>query len=115
MSKDYNQLPQVAFSILLALSLRERHGYEIIKQVQEDSNGKINLGPGALYTSIKQLRKRGLISEIIHADDTKRRYYKLSGAGTKALQGELAYYDSALSLARKRKILQTFESYVQTA
>src|SRR5580765_4999616 len=104
MSKEPSQLPQVAFSILLALSLRERHGYEIIKQVEEDSNGKINLGPGALYTSIKQLRNRGLITEVVHAGDAKRRYYKLSGVGTKALQDELSYYDGALALARKRKI-----------
>lgn len=115
MDREYNQLPQVAFSILLALSLKERHGYEIIKQVQEDSGGKINLGPGALYTSIKQLRKSGLIVEITRNDDTKRRYYKLSGAGTKALKEELAYYDGVLSLARKRKLLQAFETYVQTA
>ena len=114
MSNQTSQLPHVAFSILLALSLRERHGYEIIKQVQEDSNYKINLGPGALYTSIKQLRKQGLITEVTKADDTKRRYYKLSGIGTKALQEELAFYDSALSLARKRMALQAFEIHVQT-
>lgn len=111
MSKEYNQLPQVAFSILLALSLRERHGYEIIKQVQLDSNGKINLGPGALYTSIKQLRKRGLIVEISRADDTKRRYYKLSGSGSKALKDELEYYESALALAQKRKIMSVLNTY----
>jgi DNA-binding PadR family transcriptional regulator len=113
MGKEYNQLPQVAFSILLALSLRERHGYEIIKQVQEDSNGKINLGPGALYTSIKQLRARGLILEVVRKDDIRRRYYKLSGAGTKALEEEIKYYDSAVSLAKKRKLLNGLNTYVQ--
>lgn len=115
MSKELNQLPQVAFSILLALSLRERHGYEIITQVQEDSNGKVNLGPGALYTSIKQLRKRGLITEVTRKDDTKRRYYKLSGLGTKALQDELVYYNNALTVAKERKIIHILETHVQTA
>ncbi|HSX15793.1 MAG TPA: PadR family transcriptional regulator [Candidatus Saccharimonadales bacterium] len=105
MSKDYNQLPQVAFSILLALSLKERHGYEIIKQIEDDSDGKIKLGPGALYTSIKQLRNRGLILEVKHADDTRRRYYKLSASGLAALKAELDYYENAVSLARKRQIL----------
>lgn len=111
MSKDYSQLPQVAFSILLALSLRERHGYEIIKQIQEDSNGKINLGPGALYTSIKQLRARGLILEVIHKDDIRRRYYRLSDAGKAALEAELEYYESAVSLARERKLLHNTYLY----
>jgi len=115
MSRDYNQLPQVAFSILLALSLRERHGYEIIKQVEEDSNGKINLGPGALYTSIKQLRASGLILEVSHQDDTRRRYYKLSNTGVKALKEELRYYDSVVSLAQKRKLLNGMLTYVATS
>jgi DNA-binding PadR family transcriptional regulator len=113
MSKEFSQLPQVAFSILLALSLRERHGYEIIKQVHEDSNGKINLGPGALYTSIKQLRTRGLILEIAHKDDPRRRYYKLSGVGAKALDEQLRYYDSVVSLAQKRKLLNGTSPHAQ--
>lgn len=115
MNKAYNQLPQVAFSILLALSLRERHGYEIIKQVQEDSAGKIHLGPGALYTSIKQLRKKGLIIEVTHADDARRRYYKLSGAGLRALEEELRYYDDVVMLAKKRKLLHGVAPYGQAA
>lgn len=107
MSKDYNQLPQVAFSILLALSLKERHGYEIIKQVEEDSNGKIKLGPGALYTSIKQLHTKGLIREVNRPDDSRRRYYKLSGAGAKALESELEYYENVVQLAKKRHALNS--------
>ena len=105
MSKDYNQLPQVAFSILLALSLKERHGYEIITQVEDDSNGKIKLGPGALYTSIKHLHNRGLILEVKRAGDTRRRYYKLSASGLATLSAELDYYENAVALARKRQTL----------
>jgi DNA-binding PadR family transcriptional regulator len=111
MSKDYNQLPQVAFSILLALSLRERHGYEIIKQVEEDSNGKVHLGPGVLYTSIKQLRNRGLIVEVQRSDDPRRRYYQVSEAGMKTLAEELSYYENAVSLARKRQVLNHMQPY----
>lgn len=115
MSKDYNQLPQVAFSILLALSLRERHGYEIIKQVEEDSNGKIKLGPGALYTSIKQLLAQGLITEVKQRHDTRRRYYKLSAAGSKVLAAELDYYENAVAVARKRHALNSTKPYAQGA
>jgi DNA-binding PadR family transcriptional regulator len=115
MSKDYNQLPQVAFSILLALSLRERHGYEVIKQVEEDSNGKIKLGPGALYTSIKQLLAHGLIVEVKHTDDARRRYYKLSDAGHKVLAEEMSYYENAVLLARRRKVLNLTVPHGQTS
>jgi DNA-binding PadR family transcriptional regulator len=111
MKKQYNQLPQVAFSILLALSLRERHGYEIIKQVDEDSNGKIKLGPGALYASIKQLHEQGLIAEVTHKDDLRRRYYKLTGNGKIALTSEMQRYETAVQLARQRQILTAGQSY----
>ncbi|HSX30603.1 MAG TPA: PadR family transcriptional regulator [Candidatus Saccharimonadales bacterium] len=115
MSKDYNQLPQVAFSILLALSLRERHGYEIIKQVEDDSNGKIKLGPGALYTSIKQLLAHGLILEVKQNHDARRRYYKLSAAGSKVLAAELEYYENAVLLAKRRQALNHVTPHAQEA
>lgn len=107
MVRKYNQLPQVAFSILLALSLKQRHGYEIIKQVSEDSKGKIKLSPGALYTSIKQLLEQGLIREVEETGDTRRRYYRLSSKGKTALATELDYYQNTVTLARQRQILET--------
>lgn len=110
MKQDKYQLPKVAFGILLALSLRERHGYEIIKQVEEDSDNKIKLGPGALYTSIKQLLKRGLIAEVKHSDDTRRRYYKITGQGMKILKSEIEYYENAVLLAKKRQKLTPTQS-----
>ena len=105
MTKKYDLLPRIAFSILLALSLKERHGYEIIKQIEEDSQGKITIGPGALYTSIRQLHTKGLITEIDNPDDNSRRYYKLTGLGASVLESELQYYQNAIDLAQRRHIL----------
>lgn len=106
MARQYNQLPQVAFNILLALSLRERHGYEIIKQVAEDSGSKIKLSPGALYTSIKQLHEQGLIEEVKNQEDFRRRYYRLTNKGKKSLGAELEYYENSIALARQRQVLE---------
>jgi DNA-binding PadR family transcriptional regulator len=106
MKRQYNQLPQVAFSILLALSLKERHGYEIIKQVDEDSSGKIKLSPGALYTSIKQLLEQNYIEEVAIDDDTRRRYYRISNKGRSVLAGELDYYRNTIALAKQRQVLE---------
>lgn len=104
--KIANLLPQVSFSILLALSLRPRHGYEIMQQVEHDSGGKVRLGPGALYGAVKQLRGDGLIEEIL-GDNPKerRRYYRLTPKGWDSLNAELERMESTVRLARERKLL----------
>ncbi len=97
-----NLLPQVSFSILMALSLKPRHGYEIMRQVEEDSLGKIKLGPGSLYTAIKQLKEDGLIEEVLDSD-IRRRYYRLTKAGWSRLNAELEYFDRTVMIAKQRK------------
>ncbi|HEV2412614.1 MAG TPA: PadR family transcriptional regulator [Candidatus Saccharimonadales bacterium] len=104
MKRSMNLLPQVSFSILLALSLRPRHGYEIMQQVTEDSLGKIKLGPGSLYTTIKQLTEDGLIEEV-PGEEARRRYYRLTEKGRKRLNAEIEYFHNAVELARRRQVL----------
>lgn len=102
MQRRMNLLPQISFSILMALSLRPRHGYEIMKQAEEDSLGKIKMGPGALYTAIKQLVGEGLIEETDGDNKDRRRYYKLTKKGWERLNAELDYYDNILKIAKHR-------------
>ncbi|HVV25960.1 MAG TPA: PadR family transcriptional regulator [Candidatus Saccharimonadales bacterium] len=98
-------LPQVAFSILLALSLKPRHGYELIQQIEEDSGGKIKLGPGALYGAIHQLCEEKLITETaVQTDNPRRKYYQLTANGRKRLSEEMRYFETSISLAKKRHV-----------
>ena len=106
MKRSMNLLPQVPFSVMMALSLKPRHGYEIMQQVTEDSDGKIKLGPGSLYTTIKQLTEAGLIEEMPF-EDTRRRYYRLTKKGWDRLTAELAYFDKTIQLARQRRVYET--------
>lgn len=101
MKRSMKLLPQISLSILVALSLRPRHGYEIMQQVEEDSGGRIKLVPGALYSTIKNLADAGLVEEIAQADE-RRRYYRLTEAGTRQLRAELAYFDMTLQLTKQR-------------
>lgn len=100
-----NLLPQLSFSILMALSLKPRHGYEIMKQVKEDSLGKINLTPGSLYTAIKHLSDEGLIEELPE-ENSRRRHYRLTTKGWKRLNAELDYFSNTVKLAKQRKAFE---------
>ena len=102
------------FYILLALSLKERHGYEIMKQVEFDSEGKIEMGPGTLYGSIKRMIADGLIEEAYERpdpqfDDLRRKYYRLTEFGRKQLFKEIIRYENAARLARKRNLVPGLE------
>jgi DNA-binding PadR family transcriptional regulator len=103
-------LTPAVFHILLALAGGERHGYGIMKQVEQDSQGKVKMGPGTLYGSLKRMLDAGLVRESDkrvdpEMDDERRIYYAITGEGKKALEGELARIDQLVNLARKRKLL----------
>lgn len=100
-------LSPAVFHILLALSGGERHGYSIMKQVGEDSDGRVKMGPGTLYGSIKRMLDAGLIAEADERDDPdcdeRRIYYRITGAGETALNAEIQRYEQAVSVARRWK------------
>lgn len=103
-------LTPAVFHILLALSGGERHGYGIMKQVEADSQGKVKMGAGTLYGSLKRMLDAGLVKESDkrvdpEMDDERRIYYRITGAGRKALAAEIERYRHLVTLARKRKLL----------
>jgi len=102
-------LTPAVLHILLALSAKERHGYGIMKQVEVDSQGKVNMGPGTLYGSLGRMITAGLICESNkktdpEMDDERRIYYRITGLGRKALAAELERYREVVAVA-KRKML----------
>ena len=101
------QLSQSEFYILLSLAIKRRHGYDIMKQVEADTAGQVQLGPGTLYGSIKRLAESALIEEVA-GDDRRRKYYALTEEGRRSLASELSRYDDALKLARQHDLLQQF-------
>ena len=103
--KEKHLTPAV-FHILLALSTEERHGYGIMKQVEADSLGKVKMGPGTLYGSIKRMLDAALIEEIEPRvdpamDDARRIYYRLTGNGERALKDEVQRYSHLVKLTKK--------------
>src|SRR5437867_13273696 len=94
--------PQI-FYILLALATKERHGYEIMKQVENDSQSKVKHGPGTLYGAIKRMLEEKLIVEL-DTTHSRRKYYKLTVKGRAIFSNELQRYREAVELAKKRDL-----------
>ena len=102
-------LTPAVFHILLALSNGERHGYGIMKQVEADSQGRVTMGPGTLYGSIKRMLDAGLVQESDKRvdpdmDDQRRIYYQITATGAEALAAELERYKRIVTLAQERKL-----------
>lgn len=81
--------------ILLSLVDGKKHGYAIMKEVEEISEGNVNMGPGTLYGSIKRMIAAGLIKESDTRpdpilDDTRRRYYEITAFGTQVIEHEFS-------------------------
>jgi DNA-binding PadR family transcriptional regulator len=94
-------LTPAVFHILLALHGRERHGYDIMHQVKEDSQGAVKMGPGTLYGSLDRMIAVGL---VVKSDtrDPRRIYYKLTAHGQAALKAESERLSTVAAIARRQ-------------
>lgn len=106
-----NPLPSAAFQILLSLAEQDLHGYAIMRQVEEQTGGRMRLGPGTLYSSIQALLDERLIEEVHLSGDRepgheRRRYYRLSAAGRRLARSEAERLADLLRVARARKIFR---------
>ncbi len=90
-----NPLPltETTFFILFSLSSSPRHGYSIIKEVRQLSDGRIVMATGTLYGAIKRLVELGWIEQVEKSskkdDDRERKYYKLTKSGIARLKREI--------------------------
>ena len=105
-------LSPAVFHILLALAEGEKHGYAIMKDVEEQTKGAVRMGPGTLYGSVKRMLAAGLIEESgerpdPELDDERRRYYRLTGAGRSRAVAESQRLATMVRLARRKHMLSS--------
>jgi DNA-binding PadR family transcriptional regulator len=103
-------LTPAVYHILLALVDGEKHGYAIMREVESQTDGQIKMGPGTLYGCIKRMLSDGLIEEAEERpdpelDDERRRYYRLTSLGERAVSSESQRLDKAVSVARQKHVL----------
>ena len=104
----YLPLPPATFHILLALADGALHGYAIMKNVTERSDGAVRLGPGTLYGALKRLLDAGLLEEAgerADESDERRRYYRLTDLGVAVARAEVQRLDAIVRAARRRKLI----------
>jgi DNA-binding PadR family transcriptional regulator len=82
-----------------------------MRQVAEQTGGRMRLGPGTLYSSIQTLLEEKLIAEVAphneaQMGDERRRYYRLTAAGRKVARSEAERLADLLRVARHKKILR---------
>lgn len=110
-----SQAPLTAamFHVLLSLAEGDKHGYAILKDVEEQTAGEVLLSTGTLYGIIKRLLSDLLIVEARHrpaeGDDQRRRYYRLTEAGRQVAAAEAQRMERLLALARSRKLLKVLK------
>jgi DNA-binding PadR family transcriptional regulator len=104
-------LTPAVLHILLSLSAEDRHGLGIAADVKEFTRGRLVLGPGTLYGTIKRLLESGMVEDLGQPssddDDPRRRYYRITPLGRRALELETEGIESILNVARRRRMLRT--------
>jgi DNA-binding PadR family transcriptional regulator len=102
---DLLPLPSTTFQILVAVADEDRHGYAIMQDVAERTNGELKLSPGTLYGAIRRMLDEGLIIELNDRerpdmDDERRRYYRITPFGRTVAQAEVSRLATLLRQAK---------------
>ena len=108
--ESFLPLHRDTFHILVSLADKDRHGYSIMQDVAERTDGKLRLSPSSLYASIKRLLEEGLIQELSERpdpehDDERRRYYALTRLGRSVAMAEARRLERLLADARSSGLL----------
>ncbi len=103
-------VPLAIVHMLVALADSERHGYAIMREVADRTDGAVRLGPGTLYGSIRRMLHDGLIEELDERpdpaeDDVRRRYYRITARGRRVAAEEIGRLATLVRHARAAGIV----------
>lgn len=102
-------LTPLTYQILLSLADEPRHGYGIIKEIEERSGSGAAPSTGALYLALQRMEEEGLIAESAERpredEDRRRRYYRITSRGREHAGAESVRLAELLATARDRNLL----------
>jgi DNA-binding PadR family transcriptional regulator len=96
------------FHVMLSLADQEQHGYGIMQEVLDRTDGKVRLWPATLYGTLKRLIDEDLIAESDarpnpEEDDARRRYYRLTQLGRRVLTAESLRLEELVRVIHAKK------------
>jgi DNA-binding PadR family transcriptional regulator len=101
-----DHLTPLSAAILFALAGGASHGYAIIKDIEESTNGEMRPRTGSMYLALHRLVEDGLIEETGgRDDDERRRYYRLTTEGRAAARTEAERMANLVRMASEKKLL----------
>ena len=98
----------LTYQVLLALADSDRHGYGIIKEIEEREGDDAAPSTGALYLALQRMERDGLIAEGVPpraGADARRRYYTVTRLGRSVAEQESARLAALVRIARQKKLL----------
>ena len=108
--EDFLPLKPVDFHILMVLLDQKRHGYGIVRDIADRTNGKIKLVPGNFYAMLNRLIDNGLIAEtsksVKEVDGVRRRYYRITPVGKRVAAAEAFRLKELVEEAEARQLLR---------
>jgi len=102
---DLLPLTPALFHVLLSLADGEKHGYAILKEVEQRTTGSVVLSTGTLYGIIKRLLADGLIRESAAGSDHRRTAYRLTAFGRRGALAEAERLRDLVMSAQAKKLL----------
>jgi DNA-binding PadR family transcriptional regulator len=103
-------LTYVEFNILLALAKSDMHGYAIMQDAAERTDGAVKLEPGNLYRALQRMQRNGWVepAERKPGDEAgeRRRFYRLTESGRQVAAQETARMEALVQTAHRRSIGQ---------
>jgi DNA-binding PadR family transcriptional regulator len=98
------ELREPTFWVLTVLAAGRRHGYSLMKEANDLSDGRVNLKVATLYAALERLTNEGLVAidgdEIV--DGRARRYFRLTEDGVSRLKNEVDRLEANAAKARLR-------------
>ena len=105
--ESFLPLTPVAFEILLALAEGERHGYDVMIEVERRSAGRISPNPGTLYRALDRLVQEGLLTSAVRSvEGESRRIFSLSPLGKAVAAAEAARLSDQVLAARTLRLFK---------